>query len=150
MKAVIQRVTKASLDVDKKRISEIGTGLLVFLGIGKGDLDEDRDYLIKKISNMRIFEDENEKMNFSVMDIDGEILCVSQFTLYASTKKGNRPSFDNACPPQEAKKIYDDFCNALSLAVSKEIKKGIFGADMKINALNDGPVTIVIDSKNRF
>ncbi len=143
MKAVIQRVKNARLSVEGKLISEIGQGLVVYLGVGKGDEYKEIEILSKKIANMRIFEDENGKMNLSVKDILGEILLVSQFTLYANTSHGNRPSFFDAESPERANLMYEQFALALS-EYSIPVKKGVFGADMQIEQLNDGPVTIIL------
>ena len=147
MKAVIQRVLKADLKVDGKLISKIGKGLLIFLGVGKGDTEEDAKKLANKISKLRIFSDENDKMNLSVADIGGEILLVSQFTLFADCKHGNRPSFIDAEEPINANNLYK-FMESSLKNLQNTVKIGIFGADMKINALNDGPVTIILDSKD--
>ena len=149
MKILIQRVKRASVTVDNKLISLIDKGLLVFVGIGEEDNDEDIQWLSKKIANIRLFDDENGVMNKSVMDIDGEVLAVSQFTLMASTKKGNRPSYIKAARPEISIPLYEKFCEEIELAINKPIKRGVFGADMKVDLLNDGPVTIFIDSKNR-
>lgn len=143
MKAVIQRVKNARLSVEGKLISEIGQGLVVFLGVGKCDEYKEIEILSKKIANMRIFEDENGKMNLSVKDILGEILLVSQFTLYANTSHGNRPSFFDAESPERANLMYEQFALALS-EYNIPVKKGVFGADMQIEQLNDGPVTIIL------
>lgn len=149
MIAVIQRVRKASVHIADTLHSSIEQGLLVFLGIAQNDSTEDLGWLIKKIVQMRIFADEEGKMNLSVKDIKGEILLVSQFTLLASTKKGNRPSFVEAARPEVAIPMYQQAISLLSQELGKEIATGEFGADMQINLQNDGPVTIVIDSKNR-
>ena len=149
MKILIQRVKRASVTVEKELISLINNGLLVFVGIGEEDNDEDIQWLSKKIANIRLFDDENGVMNKSVMDIDGEVLAVSQFTLMASTKKGNRPSYIKAARPEISVPLYEKFCEEIELAINKPIKQGVFGADMKVDLLNDGPVTIFIDSKNR-
>jgi len=149
MRVVIQRVLSASLWIEGNRYSEIEKGLLVLLGIGLDEQQEDLEYLVKKISQLRIFSDENDQMNLSVMEIEGEILVVSQFTLFASTKKGNRPGFTAAANPTEATNWYVAFIKALEQATQKVIKTGVFGADMKIELINDGPVTIFIDSKHR-
>lgn len=149
MKAVIQRVTKASVSIDGSKKAEIGSGLLVLLGIGTTDTAEDVEWLSQKIVNMRIFSDAEGKMNLSVKDTNGEILLVSQFTLHASTKKGNRPSFIDAARPELAIPLYEKFIKTLSVEFDKEIQTGEFGADMKVELLNDGPVTILIDSKNK-
>jgi len=148
MKLVIQRVENAEVCIEKKIHHSISKGLLVFLGIGKNDNESDIKWIIQKLMNLRLFEDENGKINYSNKDIKGEILVISQFTLMALTKKGNRPSFIEAMPPIEAKKIYDQFLNELSIVHSK-VKSGIFGADMKIKLVNSGPFTILLDSKNR-
>ena len=148
MRAVIQRVNSASVEVDKKIISKINQGLLIFLGIHFSDSEKDLDWLVKKIVGLRIFSDENEKMNLSISDVDGEILIISQFTLFASTKKGNRPSFLLAAKPEKAIPLYQLFIDKMEKETSKKIATGIFGADMKILLENDGPVTIIIDSEN--
>lgn len=149
MRVLIQRVKRASVTVDGELISEIGQGLLVFVGICDEDSSEDIEWLTKKISNIRLFDDENGVMNLSLTDIDGELLAVSQFTLMASTKKGNRPSYIKAAKPDISIPLYESFCNEMEIALNKPIKRGVFGADMKVDLLNDGPVTIFIDSKNR-
>ena len=144
MKAVVQRVQNANLKVNGDLISEIGNGLVVFYGVGKGDDYSKADYLASKIAKLRIFEDENGKMNKSVIDVGGEILCVSQFTLYGDVSHGNRPGFTEAEVPDIASKTYDYFCQKL-IENGVICKKGIFGADMKITQLNDGPVTILYE-----
>jgi D-aminoacyl-tRNA deacylase len=149
MRVVIQRVKQCSVEVDQKIVGEISDGLLVLLGIEHEDTHEDISYLCGKIPNLRIFNDTNGVMNVSVKDIDGEILVVSQFTLHASTKKGNRPSYIKAAHPNQAQPMYEDFVKQLQHEISKPIQKGIFGADMKVSLLNDGPVTIIMDSKDR-
>ncbi|MDR2469578.1 MAG: D-tyrosyl-tRNA(Tyr) deacylase [Tannerella sp.] len=149
MKSVIQRVQFASVTVDGVVVSEIKRGLLVLVGIEDRDGQEDREWLAKKIAGLRIFDDENGVMNCSVRDIDGEILVVSQFTLQASVKKGNRPSYIRASGPEVAIPLYEAFCDELGLQLGRPVKTGIFGADMKVALMNDGPVTIVIDTKNR-
>jgi D-tyrosyl-tRNA(Tyr) deacylase len=149
MRAVIQRVAKASVTIEGKVHSQIGMGLLVLLGIEDADTSEDIEWLSAKIVNLRIFDDADGVMNESVKDKNGDILLVSQFTLYASTKKGNRPSYIKASKPDIAVPLYEKMIQQLSADLGKEIGTGIFGADMKIELLNDGPVTIVIDSKNR-
>lgn len=149
MRVLIQRVKRASVTINKELYSLIDNGLLVFVGICDEDNDEDICWLAKKIANIRLFDDENGVMNRSVTDIEGEILAVSQFTLMASTKKGNRPSYIKAAKPEISVPLYEQFCSELEIAVNKPIKRGVFGADMKVELLNDGPVTIFIDSKNR-
>ena len=149
MRTVIQRVANASVTVEAKVVSEIQKGLLVFVGIEEADTQEDLDWLVTKITQLRIFNDENEVMNLSVQDIDGDVLVVSQFTLHAATKKGNRPSYIKAAKPDFAIPMYERFVKALESKLGKKVPTGIFGADMKVLLLNDGPVTILIDSKNR-
>ena len=149
MRIVIQRVSEASVTVDSKIVADIQKGLLVLVGIEDADTQEDIDWLAGKIIKMRIFGDENDVMNCSVQDIDGEIIAVSQFTLHASTKKGNRPSYIKAAKPDFAIPMYENFVKTLEKEFGKKIQTGIFGADMKVSLLNDGPVTIVMDSKNR-
>lgn len=149
MRAVIQRVSECSVTVDEKIVGSISTGLLVLLGIEDADTVEDIEWLSNKIINLRIFNDENNVMNKSVMDIDGSILLVSQFTLHASTKKGNRPSYIKASKPDVAMPIYEKMIVQLENDSHKKIQTGIFGADMKVRLLNDGPVTIVMDTKNK-
>lgn len=144
MRAVVQRVKKTSLSVDGVLISEIEKGLVVYLGVEVADAEDKVEYLAKKIANMRIFEDGDGKMNLSVLDTRGEILSVSQFTLYGDASHGNRPSFSRAEKPDRAKILYDKFCKALE-ANGVKVKKGVFGADMQINQHNDGPVTIIIE-----
>ena len=149
MRAVIQRVSKASVTIEEKLHSQIGKGLLVFLGIEDADTIEDIQWLSGKIVNLRIFDDENGVMNLSVKETRRNILLVSQFTLYASTKKGNRPSYSRASKPEVAIPIYDYSVRKLSDDLGRIIQAGIFGADMKVELVNDGPVTIMIDSKNK-
>ena len=149
MRVVIQRVSGASVRVDKKITGEIKEGLLVFAGFEDADTAEDIEWLTNKIVQMRIFNDENDVMNKSVKDIDGGILLVSQFTLHASTKKGNRPSYSKASKGDIAIPLYEKTIDYLARGLGKKIETGIFGADMKVELLNDGPVTIVMDSKNR-
>lgn len=149
MRAVIQRVSSASVTIDGAVKSAIGPGLLVLLGVGHEDGQEDLDWLVKKIAGLRIFNDEEGVMNRSVVDIDGEALVVSQFTLMASTKKGNRPSYIGAAGHDKAIPMYEAFCTALSAAIGKAVGTGEFGADMKVALVNDGPVTICIDTKNK-
>ncbi len=147
MRVVIQRVTEASVTVEDRCISAINSGLLVLVGVENGDTEEDAKWLASKTAGLRIFNDENGVMNRSVVDIDGELLAVSQFTLTASTRKGNRPSYIRAAGHELAVPMYEKYCELLEGAASRPVQKGIFGADMKIRLLNDGPVTIIIDSK---
>jgi len=149
MRLVIQRVSEASVTTEDEIHSSINSGLLVLLGIEEADTDEDISYLVQKLCNMRIFSDAEGKMNLDVKQMNGEILVVSQFTLHASTKKGNRPSFIKAARPEKAIPLYERFLSEVSLISGKPCKSGIFGADMKVGLVNDGPVTIVLDSKNR-
>lgn len=149
MKAVIQRVTEASVTVDGNVTGSIGNGLLILIGIEDADTDEDIKWLSKKTVNLRIFNDEKGIMNLSALETGGDILIVSQFTLMASTKKGNRPSYIRASKREFAEPMYEKFCNRISKETGRTVQKGIFGADMKIKLLNDGPVTIVIDTKNK-
>ena len=148
MRALIQRVRHASVTVDGSVVSQIGQGLLVLVGVGTDDDGSDIDFLVRKIVNLRIFDDEEGVMNRSVLEIGGEILSVSQFTLMASCKKGNRPSYIHAAPGAISEPMYVKFCDALSQALEKPVGRGIFGADMKVSLLNDGPVTIWLDTKN--
>ena len=149
MRVLIQRVKEASVTIDGEVISLIHNGLLVFVGITNDDSREDIQWLTKKIANIRLFDDENGVMNRSIIESGGDILAVSQFTLMASTKKGNRPSYIKAARPEISVPLYEEFCSEIELAVNKPIQRGVFGADMKVRLLNDGPVTIFIDSKNR-
>lgn len=149
MRAVIQRVSSASVTIDGTVFSKIDAGLLVLLGIIDSDTEEDIKWLSRKIVNLRIFDDRTGVMNRSLADCGGEVLVVSQFTLHAATKKGNRPSYIKAAKPDVAIPIYGNFVAQLQLALGKEVKTGVFGADMKVALLNDGPVTILIDTKNR-
>jgi D-tyrosyl-tRNA(Tyr) deacylase len=149
MRAVIQRVSHASVTINGKVKSEITKGLLIFVGIENSDNEEDIEWLSKKIVNLRIFDDEEGVMNRSVMEIDGNILAISQFTLHAMTKKGNRPSYIKAAKGEISKPLYESFCRRLTYDLGKEIRTGEFGADMKVELLNDGPVTIWIDTKNK-
>ena len=146
MRAVIQRVDHAAVHIDGECYNKIGKGLMILLGIEESDTEEDIDWLCKKIINLRIFDDADGVMNLSVQDIDGEIMVISQFTLFASTKKGNRPSYIRAAKSDISKPIYDKFLNKLELYFGKFIKRGKFGADMNIELLNNGPVTIIIDT----
>ena len=147
MRIVIQRVLRASVTIDNQMVSSIGKGLMILVGVREGDTESDMQWLAAKAANMRIFDDENGVMNRSVMDVDGEILAVSQFTLNASTKKGNRPSYIHAAGHELAVPLYDGFCNELQNITGKTVQKGVFGADMKVELINDGPVTIIVDSK---
>lgn len=147
MRAVIQRVTEASVTIEGKKVSEIGLGLLILLGIEEADNHEDIEWLTAKIANLRIFGDENGVMNLSVKDVNGDIIVVSQFTLHASTKKGNRPSYIKAAKPDVAIPLYEKFVTVMSTEIGKTVQTGKFGADMKVSLLNDGPVTIIIDTK---
>ena len=149
MRTVIQRVSRASVSIHGKLKSSINKGLLVLIGIEDADNQEDIDFLCKKISQLRIFDDANGVMNKSVLDINGEILVISQFTLHASTKKGNRPSYIKAAQPEIAIPLYETFCHCLTEILGKEVPTGQFGADMQVELNNDGPVTIIIDSKNK-
>jgi D-tyrosyl-tRNA(Tyr) deacylase len=149
MRALIQRVSSASVSVDQKTVSSIQRGLLILLGIEEADDSSDIDWLSSKISLLRIFEDQEGKMNRSIQDIGGEVIVASQFTLHASTKKGNRPSFLKAAPPAISDPLYRDFCDALSQKLNSPVGRGIFGADMQVTLTNDGPVTIWIDSRDK-
>jgi len=149
MRAVIQRVTHASVTVKNKIISEISPGLLIFLGIENSDSSEDIEWLCNKITRLRIFNDEKGVMNLSVMDVEGEVLVVSQFTLHASTRKGNRPSYIKAARPEVAIPLYEQFVNRFEIEIGKTVQTGEFGAMMNISLVNNGPVTILIDSKER-
>lgn len=148
MKAVIQRVKHAGVTIDNVKVSSVDKGFLVLLGVEQGDTKADADKLVKKIPVLRIFEDENEKMNLSCLDVDGEILVVSQFTLCADCSHGRRPSFTRSAPPAEAEMLYEYFVEELKAAGVKKVDTGRFGADMKVDLLNDGPVTIILDSKD--
>jgi D-tyrosyl-tRNA(Tyr) deacylase len=149
MKAVIQRVSKASVTIEHKIVSKIDTGLLILVGIEDEDTSVDIEWLSAKIVNLRIFNDENEVMNKSLIDVDGNAIIVSQFTLQASTKKGNRPSYLKAAKPEIAIPLYEQFITQFENDLGKKVGTGKFGADMKVDLLNDGPVTIIIDSKNK-
>jgi D-tyrosyl-tRNA(Tyr) deacylase len=149
MRLVIQRVTKASVKTEQRLLSSISAGLLVLLGIEEEDTAADADYLVPKLCNMRIFPDHEGKMNLDIRQTGGEILIVSQFTLFASTKKGNRPSFMKAARPEKAIPLYEYFISEASALLEKNCKKGEFGADMKVELVNDGPVTIILDSKSK-
>lgn len=149
MRALLQRVSSASVTISGENVSSIGPGFLVLLGVGNGDDATDTDWLCGKIARMRIFEDGDGKMNRSILDTGGEILVVSQFTLHASTKKGNRPSFLDAAAPALSEPLYESFCETLSAEIGKPVARGVFGADMKVALTNDGPVTIWLDSRDR-
>jgi len=146
MRILVQRVKKSSVEIDGKVTAQIGNGLLVFVGICDKDGDFDIEYLTSKLVNLRIFDDENGVMNLSVKDVDAEILIVSQFTLYASTRKGNRPSYILAAKPEISVPLYEKFCEQTAQKLGKSVQSGVFGADMKVSLVNDGPVTIWIDS----
>ena len=149
MRVVIQRVTEASVTINTKKVASIQKGLIVLLGIVAEDNQEDIDWLVKKIANLRIFNDEDDVMNKSILDVDGEIIVVSQFTLHAATKKGNRPSYIKAAKPEVAIPLYENFVHSLEKEMNKKVQTGQFGADMKVSLCNDGPVTIVIDTKQK-
>lgn len=149
MKVVLQRVSKASVEINRNIVANINLGLLILVGIEDSDSPEDILWLSSKITNLRIFADENNVMNLSIKDIKGEIIVVSQFTLHASTKKGNRPSYIKASKPEIAIPLYESFVKQIETELGKKVQTGIFGADMKVSLVNDGPVTIVIDSKNK-
>lgn len=149
MRVVIQRVSEASVDVEGKMHNQIRHGLLVLLGIEDADSKEDIDWLVNKIAGLRVFDDDNGVMNRSVIEIDGEIMVISQFTLHASTKKGNRPSYIKAAKPDTAIPLYESFVDTLSKRITKPVKTGVFGAEMFVKLVNDGPVTIMIDTKNK-
>lgn len=149
MRSVIQRVSEASVTINGTKVSEINSGLLILLGIEELDTNTDIEWLTKKIINLRIFNDENGVMNKSLIDVNGDAIVVSQFTLHASTKKGNRPSYIYAAKPETAIPLYEQFIAQMELQLNKKVGAGQFGADMKVALINDGPVTIIIDSKNR-
>ena len=149
LRTIIQRVTAASVDIDSAIVSRIGTGLLVLLGIEEADTKEDIEWLCSKIARLRIFDDENGVMNRSVIDINGEIVVVSQFTLLASTKKGNSPSYIRAAKPETAVPLYEEFLKQMEDNLGKPVSAGVFGAMMKVSLVNDGPVTLLIDSRNK-
>ncbi|SFN62789.1 D-tyrosyl-tRNA(Tyr) deacylase [Paenimyroides ummariense] len=149
MKAVIQRVSQASVTISNEKVADIGLGLLILVGIEDADTQEDIDWLTAKIVQLRIFKDENEVINKSVQDVKGDIIVVSQFTLHASTKKGNRPSYLKASKPTIAIPLYEAFVASMEKSIGKKVQTGQFGADMKVSLLNDGPVTIIIDTKNK-
>ena len=149
MKAVIQRVSQSSVTINNEIVAQIQQGLLVLVGIEDTDNQEDINWLTSKIANLRIFADENEVMNMSLKDIDGEMIVVSQFTLHALTKKGNRPSYIKASKPEIAIPLYESFVQQIEIELGKKVQTGQFGADMKVSLINDGPVTIIIDTKNK-
>ena len=149
MRLVIQRVLEASVTINDEIFSSIGNGLMILVGIEEADNDSDVEWLTSKVVKLRIFDDENGVMNRSVLDVDGEILAVSQFTLHALTEKGNRPSYIRAAKPDISLPLYEKFCNVLQQKLGKTVKTGVFGADMKVALINNGPVTILIDSKRR-
>lgn len=149
MRVVIQRVNNASVEINGSVKSSISKGLMILVGIEEADTKTDAEWLCSKIVNLRIFDDENGVMNRSVIDVSGEILVVSQFTLHASTKKGNRPSYIKAARPEQAIPLYEYFCSILEENTKKQVKTGVFGADMQVSLINNGPVTIIIDSKNK-
>ncbi|CAL2077509.1 D-aminoacyl-tRNA deacylase [Tenacibaculum sp. 190524A05c] len=149
MRAVIQRVTKASVTIENKKVASINSGLLILVGIVNEDTKEDIEWLTKKIANLRIFNDENNVMNKSLLDVNGDAIIVSQFTLHASTKKGNRPSYILAAKPDVAIPLYEQFVSSFETVIEKNVQTGEFGADMKVELLNDGPVTIIIDTKDK-
>ncbi len=149
MKAVIQRVSQSSVTINEEIVAQIQQGLLVLVGIEDADIQEDINWLTSKIANLRIFGDENEVMNLSLKDINGEMILVSQFTLHAATKKGNRPSYIKASKPEIAIPLYESFVKQMEIELGKKVQTGQFGADMKVSLVNDGPVTIIIDTKNK-
>ena len=149
MRVVVQRVLKANLNVDGKLISEIGPGLLVFLGIEKEDTDAERDWVVHKLAKLRLFETDKGKMEYSLLDGGLDAMVVSQFTLFGNCRKGNRPSFNGAAPPDLAELMYLSFVDRLQEILGKEVGRGVFGADMKIEVLNDGPVTLILDTRDK-
>ncbi|MFI3315506.1 MAG: D-aminoacyl-tRNA deacylase [Rikenellaceae bacterium] len=149
MRVVIQRVSEAKVEIDGKIVGSIKRGAMILLGIEHEDSSEDIDYLVQKTSNLRIFDHENGVMNLSLKDINGQVLVISQFTLHASTRKGNRPSYIKAAPAKIANGLYEEFKSKIGVAINKKVECGVFGADMQCSLTNDGPVTIIIDSKNR-
>ncbi|MBQ2759442.1 MAG: D-tyrosyl-tRNA(Tyr) deacylase [Clostridia bacterium] len=146
MRAVVQRVLSSSVTVNGATVGEIGKGYMLLLGVCEGDTVKEAELLASKVAKLRVFEDENEKMNLSALDVDGEVLCISQFTLCADVKKGNRPSFTSSAAPDIANSLYEYFCECLKKEGIKKVEKGIFGADMKVSLVNDGPVTIILDT----
>jgi D-tyrosyl-tRNA(Tyr) deacylase len=149
VKAVVQRVREARVDVGARTVANIAAGLLVLVGVSHDDGDDDRDWLVRKIVDLRIFDDANGVMNRSVVEVQGDVLAVSQFTLFASTRKGNRPSWSNAAPPDVAQPKFDAFVAALEARLAKPVPRGVFGAHMAVSLVNDGPVTIILDSQRR-
>jgi len=149
MRLVIQRVARAQVNVERKCVGSISGGLLLFLGVGREDVEADADWLVKRVLKLRLFESVPGRLDLALPDIGGEALVVSQFTLFGSLKKGNRPSFNRAAPPEEANRLYQYFVDQLSSALDRPVPTGAFGADMQIEAHNDGPVTLLVDSKNR-
>ena len=143
MKLIVQRVDNAKVEVDKRTVGKINKGYMVLIGIGEKDTEKEADYLVRKLINLRVFEDENGKMNLNIKDVEGELLLISQFTLYADCSNGNRPSFTNAAKPEKANSLYEYFCNKCSEEVN--IQKGIFGAHMEVSLKNNGPVTIILE-----
>jgi len=150
MRAVVQRVSRAEVRVDQKTVGKIGKGILVLLGIGQDDGDQDLQWLADKVMNLRIFEDENDKMNLSVLDVGGQVLVVSQFTLYGDCRKGKRPSYSSAAAPQDAEKLYEAFVKFIEEKYGIKVETGIFQAMMEVELVNDGPVTLLLDSKKTF
>lgn len=146
MRAVVQRVLSSSVTVSGETVGEIGKGYMLLLGVCEGDTVKEAELLASKVAKLRVFEDENEKMNLSALDVDGEVLCISQFTLCADVKKGNRPSFTSSAAPDIANSLYEHFCECLKKEGIRKVEKGIFGADMKVSLVNDGPVTIILDT----
>ncbi len=149
MRAVVQRVSSAKVHVDDTIVGQIGAGLLVFLGVSKGDAEQDADWLVARLIKLRIFESEPGRMDRSLPDVDGQALVISQFTLFGSLKKGNRPSFNRAAPPEHAVPLYEYFVGKMSEALGKQVPTGVFGEHMMIDACNDGPVTLTVDTQNR-
>ncbi len=149
MRAIIQRVTEASVAINGEQVSQIGSGLMILLGVGTADTMEDVQWLSRKTVQLRIFNDDGGRMNRSLLDVQGEVLVVSQFTLHAATKKGNRPSYIKAAKPEQAVPLYEAFVQQLENHLGRPVLTGIFGADMKVKLLNDGPVTLIIDTKNK-
>ena len=149
MRIVVQRVTKATVHIEEEPFAQIKNGLVVFIGIEQNDEESDADYLASKCSALRVFDDENGKMNLCLNDAEGSLLLISQFTLHATTKKGNRPSFIRSAKPEKANPLYDYFIGKMKSLVKNEIKTGVFGANMQVELINNGPITILIDSKNK-